>query len=268
MLRIPAIVFLLLLLPLSASAQHGTVRYEHTEAINFELPDHIMEMKFDGIEEALEKVPKQRTVEHELVFNSAASLLTVLESEQPLADEATFNLKPEPGIELAFKIGPSGSATRESVAATYMDFEKGTFSEERTFMGRTFLISGEPETLSWKLPGDEAIVLDYHVLKATATKDSTTIEAWYAPEIPIAAGPGRYGGLPGLILLLSINDGEEIYTAVEIDLEAAPEVIPPSKGRKVTQERYDEIKVEKLKELEQQQPRIVIKTGDRVRSSH
>ena len=137
-----------------------------------------------------------------------------------------------------------------TVRATYVDFDEATYTQERNFMERTFLVSGEFEPLEWKLPGDEASILGHHVLKATAMKDTISVEAWFAPGIPVPGGPALYGGLPGLILMLSLDEGHETYTAAEVDLETVPEFEKPSKGRSVTVEKFDQIVADKLAELE------------------
>jgi len=246
-------LFALFLLPLAVEAQHGTVHYEHTVTSTFNLPDQIGEMKIVGMEEALAKMPKHHTVREILLFDTSASLLTVTEDDDEQRFASTV-VKTDAGMEIRMTVTRAGSGLREKINATYVDLDNGTFTQVRSLRGREFLVSGEQVPLSWRLPGEEATVLDYHVLKATAMQDSVTIEAWYAPEIPFPGGPELYGGLPGMILMLSIDNGKETYTAVEIDLENAPEFEAPDKGRAVTLEEYEQIRNDKLKELEQRRP--------------
>jgi len=247
-------LFALFLLPLAVQAQHGTVHYEHTLTGTFNLPNQIGEMKIMGLEEALATMPKHRTVREILLFDASASLLTVTEDDDDEQRFASTVVKTDAGMEIMLTVSRAGSGLRETINATYVDLDNGTFSQERSLRGREFLVSGEQTPLSWRLPGEEATILDYHVLKATAVQDSVTIEAWYAPEIPFPGGPGLYGGLPGMILMLSIDNGKETYTAVEIDLENVPEFEAPDKGRAVTLEEYEQIRDDKLKELEQRRP--------------
>ncbi|WP_430965404.1 GLPGLI family protein [Spongiimicrobium sp. 2-473A-2-J] len=75
------------------------------------------------------------------------------------------------------------------------------------------------------------------------------ITAWYAPEIPISQGPGPYWGLPGLIL--EVNDGRTaiLCNMISMYAEDKEEIKAPSKGKKVSQEEYDQILAEKMEEM-------------------
>ena len=60
------------------------------------------------------------------------------------------------------------------------------------------------------------------------------------------------GGLPGLILVLNIDDGQRSFVAkgVSLDPVEAGVIVPPKKGREVTQEEFDAIVSEKMKEMD------------------
>ena len=253
--RVQLMALALMLLPLTSQAQHGTIQYDHTISVDFKMPDEIKNMKMDGLAEAFEAMPDHVTKSTTLSFHDAASLFTVKGDEDN--ETITVDERAIVGGELRVTISAAsiglGSSARagDAATATYVDFDAFTFTQERSFMGRTFLVEGEPEALAWRLPGEERTILGYHVIKATAMKDDTVaVEAWFAPEIPVPGGPALYGGLPGLILVLSVDEGREVYTATELDLEAVPEIEKPSRGKKVTSEEYDQIVQDKLEELE------------------
>ena len=137
---------------------------------------------------------------------------------------------------------------------TYTNFDEGTVTEKRDFMGRTFLISSDQTTLAWKLTGEQSEYQGFAVQKAVAERDSSMIEAWFSPEIPVSAGPETFSGLPGMILVLSINEDQMVFSAKEINLEGIEEGVlkAPKKGKKVSREEFDEIMAEKMKEMEAQ----------------
>ncbi|MDC6365789.1 MULTISPECIES: GLPGLI family protein [Flavobacteriaceae] len=75
------------------------------------------------------------------------------------------------------------------------------------------------------------------------------ITVWYTPEIPVSQGPGQYWGLPGLIL--EVNDGRTAILCSKLILnpEEKISIEAPSKGKKVTQEEFDEIVAQKMEEM-------------------
>ena len=89
-------------------------------------------------------------------------------------------------------------------------------------------------------------------MRATATVDTTEVEAWFTPQIPLPIGPDEYGGLPGAILVLTVDGGKQTFKASSIDLDATPEIEQPEDGREVTQEEFDGIVEEKMEEMRAQ----------------
>ena len=225
---------LFLLLPLLAFAQEGSVRYEETVQIDIKLPP--------GMEHMAEQIPSSRTVTKQLYFNPSSALLQDVPQEE--GDE-----------DVSFE-GDGGSVRfrmmgNRSENATYTNFDEDVRIEKKDFLGRTFLITGTPEPLAWGLTNERSEFLGYLCQKAIATRDSTTIEAWFTPEIPVPAGPGHYGGLPGLILVVNENDGKRSIVAKELSLDPLGEdaIIPPTEGKEVTQAEFDAIVEEKMKEM-------------------
>ena len=75
------------------------------------------------------------------------------------------------------------------------------------------------------------------------------ITAWYTPQIPVSNGPGEYWGLPGLIL--EINSGRTTILCTEIVINPAEkeEIEAPTKGKKITREKYTETVKKKMEEM-------------------
>ena len=148
--------------------------------------------------------------------------------------------------------GSVSSGARSKETHWYVDYAEGTYVDRREFLDRDFLVRGVLPEIAWKLTGEEAQFLDRRVMKATAVMDSTAIEAWFAPEIPVALGPNHYSGLPGLILMLSLNDGEQLYEATELTLDTGElDLSPPEDGRRLTEEEYRKLVAEKTEEMQQ-----------------
>lgn len=252
----------LMLFPLAASAQEGSIRYAHS--VQFELGgpqgqsaraggfgdrqgarDGRSGQRRGGFQG---RQPRGSAGTVVLTFNASESLMRteVLDEEQVAPTDASHRL----GFG-RWRIRAASRSANETIVSAYANDADDTFTETRDFMGRTFLIRESRPTYEWRLVGEESEFLGYMVQKAIAVKDSTTIEAWFTPQIPVSAGPGRYSGLPGLILVVSVNRGEELYSAIEVDLSGLEEgaIVAPKEGHEVTREEYEILVEEKLQEI-------------------
>ena len=96
------------------------------------------------------------------------------------------------------------------------------------------------------------------------TKERTTT-VWYTPQIPVNNGPSDFYGLPGLILEVNEGDLTLVCTKIVINPKEAVKIIEPTKGKEVSQAKYDEIMDKKSKEMmEQFRARRGNRDGERV----
>jgi hypothetical protein len=63
------------------------------------------------------------------------------------------------------------------------------------------------------------------------------IVAWFTTDIPVSAGPETFGGLPGMILEINIDDDAIVYTPSIITLAATQEI--PKLPKKLKGKRVD-----------------------------
>jgi len=133
----------------------------------------------------------------------------------------------------------------------YTDLENAMQIEQKEFMSRVFLIETEFKNGSWKLTGEQKMILEYACQEAIAEEEGKVVHAWFTPRISVPAGPAKFGNLPGLVLAVDINDGEQVILATSVDLKPvdAEALVKPKKGKKVTQEEYHAIVEEKMKEM-------------------
>lgn len=171
----------------------------------------------------------------------------------------------------------------------YKDVKTKSYTVDKEFMGKEFLVIDSLPKLNWKLEQETKQIGGYNCFKATAVKEPSktdfrnfrpkktddkkeeakktsgetktnfednfelpkeiVVTAWYTPEIPVNQGPENYWGLPGLIL--EINDGTTTILCSKIVLNAKDKVdIKPSKkGKVVSQKNYDETVVKKMEEF-------------------
>ena len=170
---------------------------------------------------------------------------------------------------------------------TYKNVKEKTYSVDKEFMGKEFLVQDSLPKLDWKMESETKQIGGYTCYKATAVKpvsqsdfrnfrpkkeeakkeekekttnlmDSfempkeVTITAWYAPEIPINQGPENYWGLPGLIL--EVSDGKTMILCSKVVMNAKEKVAikPSTKGKIISQKEYDEIVTKKMEEMREQ----------------
>ncbi len=76
-----------------------------------------------------------------------------------------------------------------------------------------------------------------------------TITAWYTPQIPVSNGPGEYWGLPGLILEINSGRTTILCTEIVINPSEKEEIEAPTKGKKITREKYTETVKKKMEEM-------------------
>lgn len=210
------------------------------------------------MEELLELMPAANYSSMLLLFNESASLMTPAPTpEEEVLDAMSLRAQ---GLATRMKMGSSSRSDQEVLLEAYVRYEDGAVAETRELMTRKFLITGTRPAYEWRLTGEQSELLGYVVHKATAVHDSSHIEAWFSPEIPVSAGPGLFGGLPGMILALSVDDGQTVYSATEVKLDPVDAAVikAPEDGEEVSPEEYEEIVAEKLEEIRMRRRR-----GDR-----
>lgn len=154
---------------------------------------------------------------------------------------------------------------------TFFDFAQSRKVEQRDFFDKRFLISDSIRKGNWKLTDETKTILDHQCRKAVSQRigkrsimnmqngkmerkevdDTTTIEAWFTTDIPVAVGPEVAGQLPGAILELSSDNGRSVYQAIEISPKANVKAIKePSKGKKVNQQQFTDERNKMLDEMQ------------------
>lgn len=215
------------------SNKEGRVVYQEVTKI---------EIKLEGdAAQFANSLPKERKASKELVFNAESSIYRNNKDAESAEDVAME----QGGAMVQIKM-------MEPDNQLFADLNKKKTIEQREFMTRSFLIEGELEASGWKLTGEQKMVLDYPCQQATQTNEEgqTTI-AWFTPSIPVSTGPGKYLGLPGLVLEIESNNGDHHILAQKIELTAVSkdQLVKPKGGKKVSQKEFDQIVEEKMKEM-------------------
>lgn len=116
---------------------------------------------------------------------------------------------------------------------------------------RTLRVEGAGVDVEWRISDEQREHLGFRVVRAISGAGDDLIEAWYAPDIPVAGGPALYGGLPGMILWLSLGGGRTRYHATEIDLDGVEEgaIVPPDEGELVSEDEYRSVITNEIRRM-------------------
>jgi GLPGLI family protein len=169
----------------------------------------------------------------------------------------------------------------------YKNIKDKSYTIDKEFMGKEFLVKDSLPNLKWKMEGETRIIGGYNCFKATAIRPVSTtdlrnfapkkedaatakpadpakktnfmaamdlpkevvVTAWYTPEIAVNQGPEGYWGLPGLIL--EVNDGTTVVLCSKIVLNPKEKAVikPSTQGKVVAQKEFDDIVVKKMEEF-------------------
>jgi len=172
----------------------------------------------------------------------------------------------------------SNISISHSPVKLYKNLKDNYSLSENEELDKPFLIKDTLHTSNWQLSTESKQIGNYTVYKATKVvkqkkhfsdskdeaeeKSSDLLSmidkepedliytAWYTPQIPIANGPEKFGGLPGLILELHSNNMVYLCSEIVLNPKKTIEIKIP-KGKVISQTEHDE-KVKKMYENIQQ----------------
>lgn len=151
----------------------------------------------------------------------------------------------------------------------YKDFQRNSMLSEEKIFTKVFKVADELNVFSWKIEEDTLTILNHKCRKATTKFRGREFAAYFAEDIPVADGPGKFNGLPGLILKVNIINSTAVFSveAVEIRLDKpTKEILNPFDAQKMmTFEDFRKEYKRKYSEMEsfsaEQSSGVVVKKG-------
>ena len=212
--------------------QSGTVQYQETRKLA---------IHFDGDMPPPPGLPTEHTMKTLLFFTAEKSLY---QNDTANTDNMNIDRESEDGGRVFIQMAPPDNKV-------YCDLTDKKVIQQRDFLQRVFLIETALTSDGWKLTGKQKMILNYPCSEATKVIDSTkTVTVWYTPAIPVSTGPFNYVGLPGLVLEVNVNNGEQVITALSVTKTVDEKmIVKPKDGKKVTEEEFNKIVEEKMKEM-------------------
>lgn len=231
---------LLAVISISLFAQNeGEVRYDETIKMEIELPE--------GQEHLRDMIPSERTSQKVLYFNPEESVYRNFDPKTDNEDEVIEHNSEDGNVQIKMVI-----AAPENI--TYRNLKTGDITNQQEFFGKKFLIKKDNKDYEWKMTTEQKKIGDYSCMKAELKDTSRTVVAWFTPQIPVSIGPGGFGQLPGMILEVDIDEGQQVITATVVEMKKlnADKIVKPTKGKEVTREEFEKISEEKMKEMEEE----------------
>jgi|SRR5690606_30032839 len=197
-------------------------------------------------------------------------VLEFTKEESLYTEEQTLDLTSEVGKKNKVILNSDESGT------LYKNLKENYYILENDRFDKINLIKDTLENSGWELLTESKQIGNYTAYKATKTiKREKTVEkedrektsnllemldkkepedwvyvAWYTPQIPTPNGPGKFGGLPGLILELHDPKQETVYLCSEIILNPKkPIQIKVPKGKTISKEEFEKMKKEWLDKI-------------------
>lgn len=251
-----ALALVMLTMTVAAQDFQGIATYKTHRKVDVKLDSTQMNNEMQA--QVMAMLKKQFEKTYKLTFNKEESIYK--EEEQLGAPQ------PQGMVVMVAESGGSDVLYRNS--------KEQRFTNQNEIFSKQFLIQDKLEQLDWKLGSETKNIGDYTCFKATLKQEREVMEsgvsvnddkelsdevkteeieivAWYTPQIPVNTGPSNFHGLPGLIL--EVNDGSQtiICSKIVLNPKQKVKIVEPSKGKKVTQEKYDEIMDKKIKEMQE-----------------
>ena len=207
----------------------------------------------------MERLKSNLEKNYELDFNSTSSLFYEEERLGVSWGDGRFNF-------MSFMSPFQGILHKE--------FGTKTFTNRLEFFGKFFLIKDSLPNSKWTLSGESKQIGSYMAYKASTSREvpqqvfqfgrqseneenkkpkmkTVNITAWFTPQIPVSTGPDKHGGLPGLILEVSTDNTTVLCTKVVMNPQYKIKIKEPNKGTKVTQKEYEQIRKDKIAEMQE-----------------
>jgi GLPGLI family protein len=118
----------------------------------------------------------------------------------------------------------------------YKDFINNSLFSEEKILTKVFKVADELNIFTWKIEEDTLTILNHKCRRATTKFRGREFAAYFAEDIPVTDGPGKFNGLPGLILKVMVVNSTAVFSveAVEIRLDKSTgEVQNPFSSQKL-----------------------------------
>ncbi len=138
----------------------------------------------------------------------------------------------------------SGYSWKKSQFILMRDYAGKSQEDLIETLGKVYHIKEDMPKTKWKILNEIKEIEGYLCMKAETKNEikGQTIHAWFTDAIPMSGGPEGYGGLPGMILEIDINNQDAVITATKVELDQENVSLPypkKIKGKKIDRVDYN-----------------------------
>ncbi|WP_353148523.1 GLPGLI family protein [Chryseobacterium sp.] len=146
-----------------------------------------------------EYIPSGATAFREHVYAENGVKIVVRDSVPLARDTSTNDLEQDPGSIFGLSLDMGKNFRRVVIQKN----DNKEILETLSLEGVNYLVNDRFPDLTWNTNYSSTDTLGKYVChKATASYRGTTLIAYYTNSIPVPVGPYKFGGLPGLIVML------------------------------------------------------------------
>lgn len=223
---------------LCAQTKEGTITYERKVDMHRSIKDEQMKAM----------MPQYQTANFILVFKDSIS--TYRPAPKDDAPDPFDNNNG--GNRVIIRVGGPGDD-----GVTYKNYSSSSQLQENTLEDKTYIVADTIKPQPWKLSDETKTILNHVCKKATMTTERGEVTAWYAEDIPVPAGPDRFCGLPGTVLLVDMDNGRATFTAKEITAIANTKDLKAPAGKAITRAAFEKKMDEVMGPADAQGRRII-----------
>lgn len=217
---------------LHAQVAEGVIRYEYSLDMHRNIPPEREELK--GM------IPQFRKQDFVLAFNTQERLYKAVEEEEPVSMQGR---------------GGGRMTMRWPTSETYVSLADQQRIVAMEMMGRNYLIVDTVSLAPWRLGNEFMDIVGYRCQMAwyTDTVTQQEITAWFTVGLQPFLGPDRYASLPGAILALDINNGEQVWVARSVQIRPLNrnEIRKPSRGEVISRQQFNKMMEEQRERMRQ-----------------
>lgn len=258
LIKIVTVFILLITANVIAQDFQGIATYKSQRKFDMKLDS--TQMNSEMQEQMMAMMKKQFEKTHILTFNKEESMFK---------EEESLGSPQQQGMVMVM-VETGGSAVM------YKNTKEKRYTNQNESFSKLFLIQDKLEDIDWELGSETKNIGEYTCYKATFKKEievrqsgmrmvddkdkgeevkpemkEITVTAWYTPQIPVSAGPSEYHGLPGLILEVTDGTTTMMCSKIVLNPEKTIDIKEPTKGKKITQKKYDVMMEKKMKEMDE-----------------